>query len=139
MVSRVLVPMDHSDTSERALRYALEAHANAAITVLHVVGEPTPMMGKATSLALAEDVPMAAQEQARDIFERAEGVAETFDAEIETRVAFGNPAREILRHAAEYDTIVIGGHGGDLIGRLFVGDVAKAVFRRARIPVTIVR
>lgn len=103
MVSRVLVPMDHSDMSERALRYAPEVHSNATITVLHVVGEPTPMMGKATSLALSEDVPAAAREQARELFERAEGVAETFDAEIETRVAFGNPGNLETRWRVRLD------------------------------------
>ncbi len=43
MISRILVPMDGSEMSERALEYALEVHPNTEITVLHVVGEPSPM------------------------------------------------------------------------------------------------
>jgi len=45
MISRVLVPMDESEMAERALRFALEAHPDAEIIVLHVVGQPSSMMG----------------------------------------------------------------------------------------------
>lgn len=62
MGSRVLVPMDDSEMAERPLRYALEMHHDAEIMVLHVVGEPSPMVGKAMSLALEEDIDAAAQE-----------------------------------------------------------------------------
>jgi nucleotide-binding universal stress UspA family protein len=42
MISRILVPMDDSEMAQRALEYALENHPDAEITVLHVVGEPSP-------------------------------------------------------------------------------------------------
>jgi len=37
--------MDESEMAERALRFALEAHPDAEIIVLHVVGQPSSMMG----------------------------------------------------------------------------------------------
>jgi nucleotide-binding universal stress UspA family protein len=55
MVSRVLVAMDGSEVAEQALRYALEVHPTAEITVLTVVGEPSAMFGEATAIALSED------------------------------------------------------------------------------------
>ena len=55
MVSRVLVPIDESEMAERALRFALDAHPDAEFVVLHVVGEPSSMMGSAAGLALADD------------------------------------------------------------------------------------
>ena len=139
MISRVLVPMDDSEIAERALRYALEVHSDAKITVLHVVGEPSPMMGKAASIALADDTSNAVQESAGDVFSRAETLAADYDAEIETTVAVGNPARQIIARAEHYDAIVLVSHSGGLVDRLVVGDVAKAVSGRVAIPVTIVR
>jgi len=68
MISRVLVPVDDSEMAERAVRYALEAHPDAEITVLHVVGEPSPMMGKAMSLAVEDDIEQAAEEHAQRFF-----------------------------------------------------------------------
>jgi len=41
--------------AQRALEYALENHPDAEITVLNVVGEPSPMFGAAMGLALEDD------------------------------------------------------------------------------------
>jgi nucleotide-binding universal stress UspA family protein len=139
MISRILVPMDDSEMAEHALEYALEAHPDAEITVLHIVGEPSPMMGKAMGLALEEDLEEAAEEHASEVLERAREVARTHEREINTDVAWGNPAKAIINAAADFDTVVIGSHGGSLAERLFVGNVAQKVFRRSPVPVTVVR
>ncbi|WP_254763042.1 universal stress protein [Natrinema marinum] len=139
MLSRVLVPMDGSEMSERALEYALDNHPDASITVLTVVGEPSVMMGGAMSIAFEDDIEEAAEERAESVFERAHEVAAEHDAEIDTVVAVGRPARAIVRRADDYETIVMGSHGGDMIDRLFIGDVADTVFKRASVPVTVVR
>jgi nucleotide-binding universal stress UspA family protein len=140
MISRVLVPMDGSEMSEHALEYAIEAHPNAAITVLHVVGEPSPMWGRATSIALADDLEEAAEEHAGSVFDRAREIAaDAGGAELDTEVALGHPVRAILNRADDYDTVVVGSHGGTVAERLFVGNVAEKVFRRSPVPVTVVR
>ena len=139
MIDRVLVPMDDSELAERALRYALEAHSGAEITVLHVVGEPSTMMGEAVALALEEDIQQAAEESAEEILARAREIAAEYDAEIETDVGWGSPAKAIVKRAAEFDAVVLGSHAGSIAERVFVGDVAKTVFRRSPVPVTVVR
>jgi nucleotide-binding universal stress UspA family protein len=139
MIDRVLVPVDDSGMAERALRHALETYPDAEVTVLHVVGEPSPMFGEATGLALADDIERAAEEHARDVLERAREVAAEHGAEVDTVVEMGHPARAIVDLAGEFDVVVIGSHGGSLADRLFIGDVARRVFRRSPVPVTVVR
>ena len=139
MISRVLVPMDDSEMAERALRYALEAHPDAEVTVLHVVGEPSGMWGEATSLALADDIGKAAEEHAKELLNRAREIAREYDREITTDTQLGHPARAILNQAERFDTMVIGSHGGTLADRLLVGNIAEKMFRRSPIPVTVVR
>jgi nucleotide-binding universal stress UspA family protein len=139
MVEQVLVAMDDSEMSERALRHALEAHPDAAVTVVHVVGEPSQMMGQAVSIALEDDIEQAAGELAEDIFSRAREIAGDTGEAIDTEVAVGHPAREIVDRADDYDVVVIGSHGGSWVDRLFVGDIAETVFRRSPVPVTVVR
>jgi len=139
MVSRVLVPMDGSEMSGRALDYALDVHDDADVTVLFVAGEPSPMMGKALRLALESDIEQAARELAEDIFEDARERAAEHGVEIDTEVAVGNPARQIVDRAETFDAVVIGSHGGDLRSSLFMGNVARTVSSRASVPVTIVR
>lgn len=139
MISRVLVPMDDSGMAERALRYALDAHPNAEITVVHVVGEPSSMMGGATRIALADDPQAAAREQASDLLDRAHEIAAESNSEIETVVKVGHPARAIINMTEEFDTVVIGSHGGTLADRLLVGNIAEKIVRRSAAPVTVVR
>ncbi|QKY19342.1 universal stress protein [Halolamina sp. CBA1230] len=139
MVARVLVPMDGSEMAETALRYALEIHPDAEIHVLNVVGEPSPMMGKALKAALEADVEEKAREQASAVLERAREIGREHDVDIQTEVAWGSPAKEIVAMAAEYDAVVVGSHSGSLADRLFVGNVARKVVRRSPVPVTVVR
>ncbi|MFB6112782.1 MAG: universal stress protein [Halodesulfurarchaeum sp.] len=139
MVSRILVPMDDSEMAQRALEYVLENHPDADITVLHVVGEPSPMMGKAMGLALEDDVEEAAEDRAKEVFDQARELAAEYDVEITTDVRLGQPTRQILNRADDFDVIVMGSHGGSVTDRLFVGNVAQNVFRQSPVPVTVVR
>ena len=131
--------MDGSELSERALRYALDGHPDAEITVLHVVGGASPMMGQAAGIALSEDGEGGISEAAEPVFERAREIAAEYDATIETVVEIGRPARGILDHAEAFDVVVLGTHSGSLADRLLVGNVAKTVFQRSPVPVTVVR
>lgn len=142
MSFRVLVPMDDSEMAEKALDYALETHPDADVTVLHVVGVPSMMMGNAVSLALEDDLGEAANEHAAPVLDRAREFADAHDREIDTIVGLGHPARVIVRNADDYDAIVMGGHGehsADVTRRFLVGSVAKEVFQRSPVPVTSIR
>jgi nucleotide-binding universal stress UspA family protein len=139
MLSRVLVAMDDSEMAEEALRYALEAYPEADITVLTVVGEPSQMMWGATALATADNPQEKAEELARPVADRAREIAAERDVEISTATGMGHPARVILDRSEDFDTVVLGSHGGTMADRLIIGNVAKTVFNRAPVPVTVVR
>jgi nucleotide-binding universal stress UspA family protein len=139
MVSRVLVAMDGSEVAEKALEYALEVFPEASITVLTVVGEPSAMFGEATAIALSEDPEGSMTEYAAPVVERAREIGADHGAELGIEVGNGHPARVILSVATEYDTVILGSHGGSLTDRLLVGNVAEKVVRRAPCPVTVVR
>ena len=142
MLSRILVPMDDSDHADRALEYALENFPDAEVTVLHVVGVPSMLMGEAVGLALEDDVEAAASERATPILERARETAAERDRDIDTAVGVGHPAKNILDRAEDYDTVVLGSHGANwsrATRRFLVGNIAETVLRRATVPVTIVR
>ncbi|KAA9398773.1 universal stress protein [Haloarcula sp. CBA1130] len=139
MISTILVPMDDSEMAQRALEYALENHPGAEITVLHVVGGPSPWGGAATALALEGDIEEAANERAEAVFDDARELAAEYDIEITTEVQLGHPARAILERADDFDAVVIGTHGGSLADRLVVGNVAQKVFRNSAVPVIVAR
>ncbi|WP_136686630.1 universal stress protein [Halorhabdus amylolytica] len=139
MTDQVLVAMDDSEMAERALEYALDTYPDADITVFHVVGEPSPWMGKAMSIAIEDDLEAAKRSHAEAVLEKAHTIANEYDHEIDTDVGMGSPAKAIVSRAEGFDHVVIGSHGGSLVDRLLVGNVAETVFRRAPAPVTVVR
>ncbi|WP_335999853.1 universal stress protein [Halorientalis halophila] len=136
---RVLVPMDDSEMAERALEYALDVHDDAEITVLTVVGEPSFMWGEAVAIALADDMQKVAEEHGQAVADRAGEIAAEHDMEVDVDVRTGHPARAILDAAGDYDTVVIGSHGGSVADQLVIGNVAEKIFRRSPVPVTVVR
>jgi nucleotide-binding universal stress UspA family protein len=131
--------MDDSEMARNALEYALENHPDAEITVLTVVGEPSPWGGAATAIALADDPEEAAEERAQAVFDDARELAAEYGVELTTEVRMGDPSRAILNRADDFDAVVIGSHGGSLVDRLVVGNVAQKVFRRSPVPVTVAR
>lgn len=139
MASRILVAMDDSPVAEKALEYAFEHHPDAEITVLHVVGTPSGMMGQAVGLALSEDMEEEAREDAHLVLDRAEELAAEHGHTIETDVELGHPARAIVDMAEGFDAVLLGTHGGSLVDRLLVGNVAKKVVGQSPVPVTVVR
>lgn len=134
--------MDDSEHASHALEYALDNHPDADVTVLHVVGVPSMMMGEATVLSLEDDISEAAAKRSDLVFERAREVADEREREINTTVGIGHPSRNIIDRAEDYDTIVLGAHGADwsrAVRRFLVGNVTETVSKRAPVPVIIVR
>ena len=134
--------MDDSEYAGHALEYALDNFPEADITVLHVVGVPSMMMGDAVALSLEDDISEAAAERARPVFEAAREIANERDREIDTIVGIGHPSRNILDRAEDYDTVVLGAHGEDwsrATHRFLVGNITETVSKRATVPVIIVR
>lgn len=142
MPKRILVPVDGSPQSHRALEYAVAEHPDASFIVLHVVNPS--QMAYATDpsgMDYWEDWYESAQDRAAEILEEAEGVVEAAAASVASAIEVGSPARVIVDYAEEKDAdlIVMGSHGRSGVSRILLGSVAETVVRRAPCPVTVVR
>ncbi|QFU83124.1 universal stress protein [Natronorubrum aibiense] len=141
MSERILVPYDGSTPATDALEYALETFPDASVTALNVVPLPEGYWAAFEDTEhRAADIDRA-RERGSEVLEDATEVAAEHDREIDTEVATGKPAREIVEQVEtdEYDTIVIGSHGREGVSRVLLGSVAEMVVRRSPIPVVVVR
>ena len=146
MASHVLVPVDGSTLSQRALRHALQEFPDADITAYHVVDlfDPDPPGAGESSYE-----PMLGTEEwyryvgeLRDrIFDDVAEVAADYDRSVETDSDVGDPARLVLEYATDepVDHVVIGAHGRPEPQRPIYGSVAETVTRRSPVRVTVVR
>lgn len=138
---RLLVPIDFSDESLKALDYAMKRarETGAALILLHVL----PPMGVARPYEAAR-LRALKLEARRDVKRRLVSlVQERASAEVPMKAwLLEGMADEKIVEAAQRthsDTIIMGSVGRKGIRRLLLGSVAEAVVRQANVPVTIVR
>ncbi len=137
-IKRILVAVDFSDCSRRAVAAALEfAHASKAEVILLHVFEPVP-----PPLTLWEGVFAEASfyDQAGEELRRwAEEIRAKHPVQSVLRKA-ASPAREIVRVATEFesDLIVMGRHSRSALGRLMMGSTAAKVFKSAPCAVLVI-
>jgi nucleotide-binding universal stress UspA family protein len=149
MAPQILVPVDGSPLSEKALSVALTEYPAADIEVLHVIDPTAPGYSYVSVGIDAYELPQhgseewygRAEEYAEEVFETATQVAADHDSELTTETAVGRPAREIVRYAEsnEVDHIILGSHGRDNESRSLVGSVAEAVVFRSPVRVTVIK
>jgi nucleotide-binding universal stress UspA family protein len=144
-IHRILVGVDFSAHSEKAVRYATTVanRFGARLTLLHVIEDPF-VTGAWSSEAFVPNMPelldkltTAAQQQMAELKKRL--AAHGFMAE--TDVVTGQPARTIVEHAASggFDLIVMGTHGRTGLSHVVMGSIAERVVQHAPCAVLTVR
>lgn len=127
MYERILVPLDGSEMAEAALDY-VQLLPSRRIRLLAIEHEEIGIS--------------AICKAARDCKTYLENVAEPLrqqGRDVETYVALGNPAEQILAFAGTADLVLMGSHGHGLMERFMLGSVADQVARHATVPTMIVR
>lgn len=142
-LKRILVPVDFSDPSEQAIRYAmrLAKHFGADITLLYVLEEsaavaPLPNMPVGSSYSEEE-----AAEAEKRLHCLAQIIAPGAPKRAPTQIRRGIAAQEIVDAAKtlESDLIVIATHGYTGWKHFCIGSTAESVVRTAPCPVLVVR
>jgi nucleotide-binding universal stress UspA family protein len=140
-VKHILVPIDFSDCSKKALQYALPLakEHKAALTLLYVVA-PAYGSGEYGGVNYAQlEASMREGGETEIAKLAADGVRGEVSAD--TLVRVGSPAREIIETAKSLpaDLIVISTHGRTGLKHVFLGSVTEHVVQRAPCPVLVVR
>lgn len=140
-LSEILVPVDGSEGSLRAVRFAagLAADTDAEIILIHVYDATSLSIMGLTALTRKELEAMM-KRVAHAYFSKAKASIES-PVRVREIVRLGHPANEIVNFAEEEkpDLIVMGCRGQGEFQRLFVGSVSEQVVHHAPCPVTVVR
>ena len=140
-LKKILCPVDHSECSYLALKYAisLALKDEAKLYLMHVIDArlyDTEMykfspykLNEIDESKLRADLMKSLPDGTSDVLE------------VETIVVKGVPFNEIINAATEIsvDLIVIGTHGRTGISHVMLGSVAEKVVRKAPCPVLTVR
>ena len=140
---RMLVPVDGSQSSEKAARYALRLAfcEQCEVVAIHVVDEET-----AADYAQYSDRPLAAileqmQRTAESYIEDVGRWGEEAGVKVRGEVRVGMPHRVIPALAAEIgaDLIVMGTVGRKGPRRVLLGSVTERVIEQSPVPVLVVK
>lgn len=133
MLKNILVPLDGSKYSKKALQTAiLISGKNTTITAFHVIRFPA--MCDATIKKRYKNM---ASKIMRDAAKTVKKSGLAFRWKIKQN---GHPAKEIVRLAQNgFDAIVMGSRGPDPSAEIFIGSVANYVLNKAKVPVMIVK
>jgi nucleotide-binding universal stress UspA family protein len=132
----VLCPIDFSESSRGALRYAgtIAAHFGSSLTLLAV---NDPLLDEAAELTGGHDQLVDDTRREMEKFQR-----QTFGGgvkgpqDVHVQIVSGKPAHEILRVARERgaDLIVMASHGSTGFRKLFFGSTTERVLRETTTP-----
>jgi universal stress protein A len=141
--TQILVPLDFSDHSVRALERA-KSVAEKFGSILHlltVIPDPFVLPDPANTYALPPDYVDNLRRDAEARLRQSLSQAERTQFRAQDIVLFGNPYQQIRDYAQDHaiDLIVMGTHGRGAVAQAFLGSVAERVVRTAPCPVMTVR
>jgi nucleotide-binding universal stress UspA family protein len=139
MVTKILIPYDGSEESEKAYVMGLDLASkySAQVIVLSVARPPEPPIAVETEAVLD-----AASEYYRKHFELLKKRAAALDIDPRFEVEVGHPAEQIVRLANEENVeMIVMGHrgGGSFLQRWRLGSIARRVMNYAQCTVVVVR
>jgi nucleotide-binding universal stress UspA family protein len=134
----VVVGVDGSDDSDRAIRFAVEeaTRLGTGLRLVHAVYETLPM-SPMVPLVSSETLDEVGRRIVTDAAARLRELVGGRLA-VETVVALGPPARGLLDAAADAALIVLGHRHLSRLGRVFTGSTTIALAARASCPVVCV-
>ena len=139
---RVLIPMDFSAASVRAIQKAMQLAPGAEITLMHVF--QVPFEGQIAYAGLDEDIVKQYRISARDkalMNIRASADAAGLDVgEYTPLIVHGDPSQSVLDQEQQFDIdlIVMGKHGKGFTEELLLGSVTKYVLEESQCDVLVV-
>ena len=142
-IKKVLVPIDFSDYSKSALRYAVNfaKSFSAEIILIYVVEPiiypPDFSMGQIAMPTINTDWDNRAKEEL-DKLAKSENIG---NGKVKTIIKTGKPFAEIIETAKEedIDLIIIATHGHSGVEYILFGSTAEKVVRKAPCPVLTLR
>ena len=140
---KFLVPIDGSESSLRALAFAVERATEVRGATLHVllVHSPIDVHGKVQIYVSEQKMREMAGEHDQAILHAAEEPLKRSGVAYSMEAAEGHAAEVIARRAQELgcDAIIMGTRGQSRIANLVMGSVATQVIHLTPLPVTLVK
>lgn len=139
--SKILVPVDGSSHSERAITHAIEMIKLGQAKELHVLNVQPPLSGQVVAFIDKPTRDDYHREEAEKALAGARKLLADAGVAFKEHICVGQPGSSIVAFAKRLNCgqIVMGTHGAGAALQLVLGSVAQDVVRESKIPVTVVK
>ena len=142
MYSKILVPIDGSDNSIRALRHGLflSSKLGSKLTVLNVLEIPPVVYVQ--SQKVVDSVINALEKESKKVFERVDVESRDYGVNYEPILVKGHHVgSNIIEYADQHDmdVIIMGSRGNGKLKTAIMGSVAHNVFHHTKKPILIIK
>jgi nucleotide-binding universal stress UspA family protein len=140
-IQKLLVPVDGSVESMRAVEYVIEQASRADTQVLLINVQPQIMVGDVNYFMSAQMIFDIRCDLGERALRAARRLLDANHVQHTARVVFGDPVKAIARCAAvsACTKIIMGTKGRSMIANLVARSVTSRVVRLAHVPVTLVK
>lgn len=137
----VLVPVDGSECSLRAVHYLIAAHAEGLKPRLHLLNVQFAMRGDVSQFVAPGEIKGYQHEKSEDSLRPACSLLDAAGIPYEAHEDVGTVADRIVQRADSLncDHIVMGTHGRSALADLLVGSTTLRVLHTTRLPVVLVK
>ena len=141
-MTSILVPVDGSDCSDRAVQEAIAAVQKSGPLEIHLINVQPPIFSEPSLIYLPQDkLDTFYFDQAERALTSAQQLLKAAGVSFTVHRAVGSIAGTIVTKAHELgaDGIIMGTHGRGKVAEMLLGSVCLRVVQLSDIPVTVVR
>jgi universal stress protein A len=139
---KILVPLDFSAHSRKALNYAvkLAGQFGSEVTIINIVAPVIYAEGMVLPAAM-ENLDRVSEEHAQAELDKIAEEVRSHNVKCDTHVLLGHPSDEIVNYAKKHETdlLLITTHGRTGLQHFLLGSTAERILRHAPCPVMVVR
>jgi nucleotide-binding universal stress UspA family protein len=141
MTGKIVVGVDGSDSSKKALRWALEESRLSGSKLEVVTAWETPLVGGFPGVTVPVELPEKLEEAAGELVSSLvkEAVGDTTPAGLEQRALEGDAADVLIKESKDAALLVVGSRGLGGFRELLLGSVSQQCSSHAHCPVVVVR
>jgi nucleotide-binding universal stress UspA family protein len=141
---RVVVPVDGSECSLRAVQYLVDRRAdlsNPADLEIHLVNVQVPFSGHVGQFINREQIAGYQRDEGAKALQGARALLAAAGVQYTAHTEVGWTAEVIVRlaHSLHCDHIIMGTHGRSALTELLVGSTTLKVLHLTRVPVVLVK
>ncbi len=136
---RIILPVDGSDGSTRAVAKALHLakETGVDVTALHVM--EFPYLASTELSYTYPDIMQTIKKEGNAMLDKVKKQGSKMGIHVNTKLVEGIPDDQIIKEANKDDLIVMGCKGKTALSRILVGSVCEKVLHHSKSPVMVIR